>query len=260
MTLRFVVAWAVLAQIGGCTQSQGAPNKEVIVFAASSLTDVFNAMEPVFERSAPGFDLRLNYGGSQALRLQIEQGAPVDVFASANALHVDALEAAGRVSHRRTFAANELALIAPRDNPAGIQSLKDLSRAKRIVIGAETVPIGLYTQVLLRRADAFFGRGFARDVKERVVSKEANVRLVRAKIEMGEADAAIVYRSDAQSSTRLQVLPIPAQVNVHAAYEFGVLGHKGQKLGSTRWLEFVRSEPGSQLLRNHGFQVGAKGE
>ncbi len=162
------------------------PEENLTVLAASSLTEALGTIEGDLERASPALSLSTTFAGSQVLRLQIEQGAPADVFLSADEAHVDALLRAGLVVEPVLFAHNELVVIVPPSNPAGIESLEDLPRARRLVIGDASVPVGRYTRAMLARA------GLADAVLPNVVSEESNVRLVRAKVELGEADAAVV--------------------------------------------------------------------
>lgn len=259
---------------------RGAPGSRPLhVYAASSLTDAFTAIAPAFEAAHDGVDVALTFAGSQVLRLQIEQGAPADLFASADPVHTRALIDARLLRGARRFAANELAVIVPPDNPAGIEAYADLTAAERLVIGSETVPVGRYTRTALRRSAAALGAGFRAAVLARVVSLETNVRLVRARVEMGEADAGIVYRTDAAASTRVRTIPIPAYVNVRAEYVIGIVtgggetrapagpdpggvdpagrDPAGQDQGSPdpaeRWIDFLRSPHGRAILDRHGF-------
>lgn len=230
------------------------------VFAAASLTDAFGALERAFEREHPQVDVVLSFAGSQVLRLQIEHGARADLFASANPEHMQALVRAGLARDPRTFAENELALIVPRTNPAKLRRLADLPRAKRLVLGTPQVPVGRYARRLLARAARRGGPGFEdfeRRVTARVVSQENNVRLIRAKVELGEADAALVYRTDALGSRRVKALPIPAALNVRARYLLGAVvhGQSAKQSPARRFRRFVASPRGRALLEEHGFRA-----
>ncbi|ACY16803.1 molybdate ABC transporter substrate-binding protein [Haliangium ochraceum] len=231
------------------------------VFAASSLTEAFDALARGFERAHPGTRVALSFAGSQVLRLQIEQGARADVYASANGAHMDALRAAALLGASEVFAHNQLVVITPRDNPAGIERFADLARAERLVIGADTVPVGVYTRALFERAasDARPGLGpdFAAAVRAHVVSAESNVRLVRAKVELGEADAAIVYRTDALASERVRVVPVPAELAAPAGYHIGVLANAAHADAARAWLAYLGSHEGRATLRAHGFSAPA---
>ncbi len=169
------------------------------MFAAASLREVFEALAADFEKARPGARVRLNLAGSQELRTQIEQGARADVFASADLKHMDSLEKQGLVEKPLVFARNEPVIVVPSGNPAGIRALIDLPRAKRLVVGAPEVPIGSYTVKIFEAAGHKHGADLRAKLEASVVSRELNVRQVLAKVTLGEADAGIVYRTDAQA-------------------------------------------------------------
>ena len=248
--------WAVLVLgvLPRCDSAGDEPARtELSIVAASSLTDAFSALERGFEARHPNVDVRLDFAGSQVLRLQLEQGAPADVFASANENHMRALVEDHVVERSRTFARNELVIVVPKDNPAAIECFEDLPRARRLVIGAPSVPVGLYAERMLDRAAASLGNDFATRVRRQIVSMESNVRLVRAKVELGEADAAIVYRTDALSSNALDVVPIPRHLNVEASYPIAVVSRSQALALAERFVEFVLSESGQRALVDQGF-------
>ena len=221
------------------------------IFAASSLTEAFTELARAFASSEGGARPTLAFAGSQVLRLQIEQGARAHVFASANPRHMEALVGAELVATPETFARNELVVIVPRDNPASVRSFDDLPRARRSVVGTPEVPVGSYTRRLLENAAAAYGPDFASTVRAHVVSEESNVRLVRAKVELGEADAAIVYRTDA--SGRVLTIPVPPALSVRAEYQIALVGRPPHGETAQRWIAFVRSDEGQRILSEHGF-------
>lgn len=229
----------------GC--AEGSEREPLLVFAASSLTEAFEALEPAFEAAHPDTDVQLTFAGSQVLRLQIEQGAPASVFASADRAHVDALVAADALHDPQPFARGELALIVPADSP--IERFDQLAEAERIVVGSPSVPVGRYTRTLLERAESTHGRGFVEAIRAHIASEESNVRLVRAKIELGEADAAFVYRTDARDA---RTVPIPPELNVAARYTIGVA--PGAPSEAEAFVAFVRSAEGRAILERHGFE------
>ncbi len=241
----------VTALLQGCAPADS--SRTLHVYAASSLAESFFAMEEAFEVAHPGTDVVLAFAGSQVLRLQIEQGAPADVFASADPAHMQALVERGRVRDGRVFAHNQLVLIVPPGNPARIESFRDLPRASRLVIGTENVPVGSYARRVLRRAEAAGDGGFAASVLARVASEESNVRLVRAKVELGEADAAIVYRSDTVAAGGVRAIEIPPALNVNADYSIGIVEGSANGALAEAWLAFVLSGEGRRLLARHGF-------
>ncbi len=235
--------------LGGCG-SDASSRVPLAIFAASSLTEAFTAHEAAFERENPGVDVQLTFAGSQVLRLQIEQGAAADVFASANPEHLAALQDAGQVVSSVVFARNELVVIVPADNPAGIERFEDLTKASRIVLGSPAVPAGRYADAVLDRS----GEAFAAAVREQVVSRETNVRLVRAKVELGEADAAMVYRTDALDVPRIRSISIPSRAAVPIEVPIGVLTHAAHPEAARRFVEHVLSASGQSILAAHGFQ------
>lgn len=224
----------------------------VVVFAASSLTESFEALERAYESAHPAIDVQPTFAGSQVLRLQIEHGAPADVFASADAAHMDAL--ADRVEQVQVFAHNELALIVPKDSP--LRRFDELERARRIVVGARTVPVGRYTRLLLERAETTHGETFVGVVRAAIASEETNVRLVRAKVQLGEADAAFVYRSDLNDEVR--AVPIPDELRVGADYPIAIVGRGEHRAEAMAFVAFVRGAEGRDILERHGFRAEAE--
>lgn len=226
------------------------------VFAASSLAEGFSDLEQAFEAAHPGVDVRLNLAGSQVLRLQIEQGASADLFASANHAHLRALLDQRLVEDPQVVAHNRLVVITPASGSDTIQDVADLTRASRLVIGTNNVPIGIYARQMLARSADRFGEDFPLKVLSRVVSEESNARLVRAKVELGEADAAIVYQTDAQASEDLRVIRIPTDINPLASYPVGVVTGSNQPALAASFIQFARSTPGRRVLAQHGFVTG----
>lgn len=230
-------------------------SRSLSVFAASSLTEAFAELEQQMESNEPGVDVVVSTGGSQALRVQIEQGAPADVLASANAEHIDALVKTGLVKASLAFAEGQLVLVVPRANPAGLRSLEDLPTATRIVLGSPEVPVGQYARTLLELAETRYGAGFRGRVEAHVVSLEPNVRQVLAKIELGEADAAIVYRSDVVASRDVLVIEIPPALAVPARYYAGVTTGAAEPQLAQRFVEHLRSPAGRAVLERHGLRA-----
>lgn len=245
---RLLVAAALL--VAGCREPAPA-RTPLVVFAASSLTDAFPDIESAFEARA-AVDVQLTFGGSQTLRLQIEQGAPAAVFASANRAHMQALVDGGRVDGPQTFAHNRLVIAVPREG-SPVQAFADLSRAERLVIGTDAVPVGRYARQMLDKAgaDPALGPAFVAAVRARIVSEESNVRLARAKVELGEADAAIVYRTDVEAAERIAAVPIPEALDVPVGYVIGTV--PGSDAAAAAFVRFVTGPDGQAILRRHGF-------
>jgi molybdate transport system substrate-binding protein len=231
-----------------------AEERELVVFAAASLREAFEDLGKQLE----GVKVRISFAGSQELRTQIEHGAKGDVFASADLKHMAALEKAGLVAAPRVFARNEPVIVVPKGNPAGVRSLADLPKAKRLVIGTPEVPIGNYTLQILDKANAKLGKDFKDKVLAHVVSRELNVRQVLAKVSLGEADAGIVYRTDTSAAgDKVEVIAIPSDLNVIAEYPIAVLEGAPQPKLAQAFVELVLSAVGQKRLGAAGF-MGAK--
>ena len=228
---------------------------QLTVFAASSLRDAFQDLGRNLEQQHPGTSVSFNFAGSQELRTQVEHGARADVFASADPRTLRALAGAGLALEPQVFARNEPVIVVPAGNPAGIHSLADLPRARRLVVGAPEVPIGEYTVRILEAASRRYGPAFGAAVESRVASRELNVRQVLAKVALGEADAAIVYRTDALASRgAVEVISIPPELNVVAEYPIAVLRGAPQAGLARAFVELVLSSAGQAVLARHGFQ------
>ena len=228
---------------------------QLTVFAASSLRDAFQDLGRNLEQQHPGTSVSFNFAGSQELRTQVEHGARADVFASADPRTLRALAGAGLALEPQVFARNEPVIVVPAGNPAGIHSLADLPRARRLVVGAPEVPIGEYTVRILEAASRRYGPAFGAAVESRVASRELNVRQVLAKVALGEADAAIVYRTDALASRgAVEVISIPPDLNVVAEYPIAVLRGAPQAGLARAFVELVLSPAGQAVLARHGFQ------
>ncbi|MFH1186461.1 MAG: molybdate ABC transporter substrate-binding protein [Chloroflexota bacterium] len=247
---------AVLMGCGADLQAGASQPQTLTVFAASSLTDAFTEIEAAFEAANPGVEVVFSFSGSQMLRRQIDAGASADVFASANMEEMDALVGAGLVSPDapRVFLTNQLAVILPASNPAGLHDLPDLARpGLKLVLAAEDVPIGSYTRRVLEMMNRPFGADFNRRVLANVVSNEDNVKQVVAKVLLGEADAGIVYSSDADAAAGLRTIEIPPDLNVIAEYPIAVLASSTHAALAQRFVEWVLSPAGQAVLQAWGF-------
>lgn len=223
--------------------------RTVDIFAASSLRPAFEELASVFEADHPEWTLRFNFAGSQVLRMQIEQGARAAVFASADEAQMRGALAARPGLESEVFARNALAVAVTSDS--SIRSIEDLPNVTRLVIGTEASPIGVYSHRLLDAAGALYGDEFRTRTLARVVSEESNAGLVRAKVEIGAADAAIIYASDTQSA-RFRVIGLPEELRIAAPYRVAVLRDSP---GSQAFARLLRSGAGRAILSNHGFEV-----
>ena len=228
------------------------------VFAAASLTASFTDIGKAFEAANPGTKVTLNFAGSQALRTQIEQGAKADMFASADNNNMDPLKTAGLVvGDTPIFTRNRLVVIAPKANPAGVQTLKDLTKAGlKLDIADASVPVGNYFLQSLDKlsADASYGADFKTQVLARVVSKETDVKQVVSKVSLGEADAGVVYTTDAQAAIdKLITIDIPDQFNVVAVYPIGIVKGSANPVLAQKFIDYVLSADGQAVMKKYGF-------
>jgi molybdate transport system substrate-binding protein len=210
------------------------------VFAAASLTDVF-------PKIAGGE--RYSFAGSDQLALQIRQGAPADVFASASPKYTELAYRDGYVQKPVVFATNKLILLVPRSNPAAIKSVYDLRRpGLKVVIGDKTVPVGSYTRQIL---DAL---GITNDVMGNVVSQETDVKGIVTKVAMGEADAGFVYRTDARPvAGHTRTISLPAWAQPPIRYEIAVVKTSSHVASARAYVKKVTSRRGRKLLAAAGF-------
>lgn len=226
------------------------------VYAAASLTDAFTEIGKAFEAANPGTTVTFNFGGSQNLRTQIEQGAPADVFASANLKETESLIAQSLIAENaaQIFLTNRLTVILPENNPANVASLEDLAKpGVKLVLAAEEVPAGKYARQILANLDAQFGADFSANVLANVVSNEDNIRQAVTKIQLGEADASIVYVSDAVAAPGLQTIEIPAAFNIVAEYPIAPLAKSPNIETARAFIDFVLSAEGQTVLEKWGF-------
>jgi len=227
----------------------------VRIYAASSLTDLFERLAVLFEATHPGDDAVLSFAGSQVLRLQIAQGAPTDLFVSAHLEHAQALYEAGLADTPEHVAGSALTLIVPRTNPADLHALGDLPRAERIVIGTPQSPIGRYSRALLAQADAAQDSSLKASVMARVVSEESNARLLRAKVALGEADAALVYATDARTAPGVLEVAIPEGQNVRVDYYMARVLTQPPSPAVKRWRTFMGSPEAQAVLVDMGYSA-----
>jgi molybdate transport system substrate-binding protein len=233
-------------------------NVTITVFAAASLTDAFREIGQKFELYNPGVKVVFNFAGSQILSQQLNQGAPADVFASANAAQMNTAVQGGRVSYSQVFVRNRLVVICPASNPGNISTLPDLARpGLQIVLAAQTVPVGQYAVDFLTKAsaDPTFSPSFKSDVLKNVVSYEDNVKAVLAKVALGEADAGIVYTTDVPGSDTAKVkrLYIPDTLNTVAAYPIAAVNDSPNLYWAWGFVRFVMSQDGQLVLWKYGF-------
>lgn len=249
------LAWAALL---GPPAKAGAQAGPISVFAAASLRGAFIEAGALLARRRPGFSARFNFAGSQQLALQIAEGADADVFAAADRRAMSAVAARGLIDGAPViFAWNRLVVVTPAADPGRVGALRDLARpGLKLVLAADAVPAGRYSREVLRRlsSEGAFGPDFTARVLRNVVSEEENVKAVVAKVQLGEADAGMVYVSDVTPAVRpaVRVIPIPNAYNVVAEYPIAVLAGSTRRDDARAFVEFIRSAEGRRLLERHG--------
>lgn len=242
-----------LALLAACDPG---PEPQVLtVLAAASLAEAYADLEDAFEAAHPGVDVVVSLAGSQALASQIRHGIPADVFASADEAHIASLATEGLVGEPTPFAQNTLVLAVPAGAaPVALESLPSVSR---LVVGADEVPIGGYTEALFAAAAARYGGDWRDAVEARVVSREPSVRLVASKVGLGEADAAVVYATDALAVSDIQAIPLPDALAPRAAYLHAPIADGPSAALAAEWMSFVSSAAGQAVLVDRGFLPAA---
>lgn len=233
--------------------------REIVIFAAASLRDAFNEIGGRFEQTTSSTRVRFNFAGSQQLAEQIKQGAPADVFASANARQMNNVISSGRVTSgtQQIFVQNRLVVVVAQ-NASPVQSLADLAQpGAKIVLAERAVPAGQYALEFLQKASntAEFGRTFSQTVLANVVSYEEDVRAVFSKVALGEADAGIVYTSDvvAGKDNAVRTIAIPDDLNTLAAYPIAALNDSENAALAKQFIDFVLDKEGQAILARYGF-------
>jgi molybdate transport system substrate-binding protein len=247
------------APVPQATLAGAAPvSGEIVVFAAASLTDAFQDMAGAFQQAHPDARVTFNFGASSQLATQLAQGARADVFASADQAQMDNARRADAIAGQdRVFAGNRLVLITPGDNPRRIAGVRDLANdGVKFVTAQPSVPIGQYTAQMLDKAsaDPAYGADFRARVQANTVSQEDNVRQVVSKVQLGEADAAVVYSTDATPQVRdqLRIIQIPDALQTRATYPIAV-ARGSNSAGGEAFVSYVLGPQGQATLAKWGF-------
>lgn len=230
----------------------------ITVLAASSLTDAFNQEASAFKKAHPNVTVTFAFGGSPALVTQLDQGAPADLLATADEKNMKAATDKALVAAATVFVKNRLVIAVPKSNPGQIQAPKDLAKANlKLVLAQKGVPVGDYARQALSKmeADAAYGAGFSNRVSKNLVSEEPNVKSVVSKIQLGEADAGIVYKTDITAGVAKDVsaVEIPDAFNVIASYPIAVTSKAGKPAIGAAFIDFILSAEGQQILADNGF-------
>jgi molybdate transport system substrate-binding protein len=249
--LALAVAVVVMGALSGCGSNGGnstgsSKAQTLTVFAASSLTGAFTAIGKDFERAHPGVTVRFSFAGSSDLEAQIEQGAPADVFASADTANMDKAASSNSLARKpANFALNTLEIAVPPDNPASISSFADLGKpGVKLVICSADVPCGAAAQQVAKVAK----------VKLRPVSEESSVTDVLAKVESGEADAGLVYVTDVLAAgDKVKGITFPESGQVVNVYPIAALSGSSHKQLAQQFVSQVTGAAGQQVLSKFGF-------
>ncbi len=268
--VRLVVA-IVLASVVGAACSSGSASSpstaasagpstapvELTVYAASSLTGAFTALATGYANAYPGSTITLAFGASSTMRTQIEQGAPADVFVSADMTNPQKLADEGQaIGSPKVFAANELTIIVPNSGSSPVKTPADLAKAGvKVVAAGDSVPVSTYAKQLLAKLakQPGYPAGFAAKVTANIVSQEDNVKAVVAKIELGEGDAAIVYVTDAKASTKVNTIDVPAEANIPATYAAVVVKGTKHAPQAQAFLEWLTGADARSIMSTYGF-------
>ncbi|MFG3304951.1 molybdate ABC transporter substrate-binding protein [Streptomyces wuyuanensis] len=254
-----VVAAALLVPLSACgnddstkdggdtkaTESAaGAPKANLTVLAAASLTDVFKTAGAAYEKKNPGTRITFSFAGSQELVAQVKQGAPADALVTADTKSMDSVEA--DTGTPAVIARNRLVIATVKGNPHKVDELKDLGDAKlKVVLAAPEVPAGKYSKKILD----------AQRITVRPVSQEPNVRAVLSKVELGEADAGLVYKTDAESATdKVDAVEIPDAQNAIAEYPAATLKQSQHAEAAAAFVAWLSMPEARKILADAGFQ------
>lgn len=238
--LLLAVASVVVGAAAACGPASEPP---LLVFAAASLTDALTDAAVAFEADHPDVEVELSFAGSSTLREQLLEGAPADVFASANGAIMDELQQAGVVDAPRTLTTNRIALVVPAGNPGGVTGLDDLARDDLLVgLCAEQVPCGSLARRVLDAAG----------LEPSVDTAEPDVRSLLARVELGEVDVAMVYASDVAASDGL-VEEIAFDGTASEAYPVAVLRDAPRPQAAEAFVEFLVGSRGQAILEDNGF-------
>jgi molybdate transport system substrate-binding protein len=240
---------------GAGTSPAASAGKPLTVLAAASLTKVFPKIGAEFAKQHPGTTFHWSFAGTDTLAAQIEQGAPADVFAGASTKYGDQLSGEGLIDTPRPFATNSLVLIVPPGNPAKITSPKDLTKPGiKLVVGAETVPVGSYTRTVLANLNAQYGAGYDQKVLANVVDNEDAVTGVLQKVQLGEADAGFVYVTDAAGvGDAVKAIPLPVAAQATATYPIAVVKASKEQTLASQFVDFMLTPAAQQLLAEAQF-------
>ena len=234
------------ASASGAAVAAGKPSGQLVVFAATSLTDAFDKIGAQFEKAHPGVTVKFNYNGSSSLATSITQGAPADVFASASPTNMKTVTDASMASGTpQNFASNQAEIIVESGNPHHIKSVSDLANPKiKVVVCAPDVPCGALAQAVFKNAG----------VTVKPVSEETNVGGVITKVTLGEADAGVVYVTDVKANeSKADGVPIPPDQNQTTQYPIAEIKDAPNHTAAAAFISYVLGPDGQKVLASYGF-------
>ncbi len=231
---------------------------EITVFAAASLTGALTDIVNQFMEENKNIKVNTNFAGSQTLKTQIQEGADVDIFISANNKQFDPINESGLIEEKKVLLTNKLAIAVPVANKAGIETLEDLSKTGTvIVIGNADVPFGQYTRQIIQKYEDDGNAGYVEAFTANVVSEVDAVDKIKPILVLGEADGSIVYKSDISKDDRkdIKLIEIPDEYNVIASYPYGILKASANKDAVKLFEAYLTGEKGTAILKEYGFDV-----
>jgi molybdate transport system substrate-binding protein len=227
----------------GSSSSTAAPEADLTVLAASSLTDVFKTAGDTYMKENPGTTVKFSFAGSQDLVAQVKQGAPADVLVTADTKTMN--DAGSDVGPSTIIAKNRLVIVTQKGNPDHVKTLKDLANPKlAVVLAAPSVPVGNYAAQVLQK----------QHITVHPKSEETDVRSVLTKVEQ-TADAGIVYKTDAETATgQVDTVTIPDSQNAIASYPAATIKDSKQSAAAADFVKWLSSPEAQQILQKAGFQ------
>lgn len=231
-------------------------NISLKIFAPSSLTDAAKDITTAYEAANPGVKLAIEFGHTPTQRLQFTQGASGDIFITASQKDMNDAITDTTVTQgaNKVFATNQLVVILPANNPGNVQTLQDLAKpGLRLLVAVVDTPIGKVTLDMLAKMDKQFGAGFKDKVVANVVSNESGVKPIVSKIKLGEADAGIVYVTDAVSAPELKTISIPAELNMVMQLNVAPLAKAANPDHAAKFTAYLVSTEGQAILKKWGF-------
>jgi molybdate transport system substrate-binding protein len=235
---------------------ESAPAILLKVFAPSSLTDAAKELGAAFEKANPGTTLAFEFGHTPTQRLQFTQGATGDVFITASQKDMDDAITDKTVAEgsASVFARNQLLVVLPAENKAGLQSLEDLAKpGVRLLVAVTDTPIGKVTVTSFDKMDKKFGADFKTKVEANIVSRESGVKPIVSKIQLGEADAGVVYVTDAVSAPALKNIQIPAELNMITQLNVAPLAEAANAEQAAQFAKYMLTDEAQAILKKWGF-------